>query len=94
MVVRMRATRSKTRNRRSHHALVATRAARCECGALRMQHRACPECGKYGGKIAIDVVARTEREQRRTKRKEKELQAAGMQTNTKDAKEPEPSGGK
>lgn len=77
MVVRMRRNRSETAKRRSHHALTASRAAVCECGALRQPHRACAACGKYNGKVAIDIVAKTQREQRRTKRKNVELQQSG-----------------
>jgi len=87
MVVRMRVNRSKTAKRRSHHGLVAARAAVCVCGALRQSHRACPTCGKYNGKIAIDVVALAEREQRRMKRKEKELRASGQATERKETSE-------
>lgn len=80
MVVRMRATRSKTRHRRSHHGVTATRTVKCACGGIRMSHRACPECGKYRGRIVIDVVARTERQQRRSKQKEQELRRSGVST--------------
>lgn len=85
MVVRMRKNRSQTAKRRSHHALTATRAAKCECGALRMPHRACSNCGKYNGKVIIDVVGRTKRDQRRTKKKQKELQASGQDTKKETA---------
>jgi large subunit ribosomal protein L32 len=78
MVVRMRRNRSETAKRRSHHALKASRLVRCECGALRIPHRACAECGKYNGRIVIDVVARAKREARRTKRREKELKESGQ----------------
>lgn len=78
MVVRMRRNKSQTAKRRSHHALAAKRAAKCECGSLRAPHRACAGCGKYNGKVVIDVVARTKRDQRRTKRKEKDLRASGQ----------------
>ena len=50
----------------------------CECGALRLPHRACAECGKYGGKVVIDVVARAKKEQRRVKRKETALKESGQ----------------
>ena len=86
MVVRMRVNRSKTRKRRSHHGLVAARPAVCECGATRVSHRACPNCGKYNGRVAIDVVAKTEREQRRTKRKQKEVRESGQEKATTEAK--------
>ena len=79
MVVRMRRNRSQTAKRRSHHALSAERLAKCECGALRLSHRACPECGKYNGRIVIDVVARAKREARRDKRKQKDLRESGQQ---------------
>ena len=79
----MRLNRSKTGRRRSHHALAANRAATCECGALRAPHRACATCGKYNGNVIVDVVARTKREQRRTKRKDKELRASGQATEEK-----------
>jgi len=82
MVVRMRANRSKTGMRRSHAAISGTRVSKCECGAGRISHRACPECGKYNGRVVIDIVARTKREQRRLKRREKELKESG-----KDVKE-------
>ena len=58
MVVRMRHTRAHTANRRSHHALKAQVLATCECGAARVSHRACSECGRYKGRIVIDHVAK------------------------------------
>lgn len=76
----MRVNRSKTGKRRSHHMALSQRTARCECGALRQNHRACAECGRYGGKVAIDVVSRVARDARRTKKKHKELRAAGQET--------------
>ena len=87
MVIRMRVNRSKTGKRRSHHALQAVRLARCECGELRQSHRACPNCGKYNGKIVIDVVARAEREVRRAKKRQTELRESGQ----KEEKTPEPT---
>lgn len=78
MVVRMRRNRSQTAKRRSHHALKAVRATRCECGSLRLPHTACASCGKYNGKVVIDVVGRAARAQRRDKRREKELMASGQ----------------
>lgn len=90
MVVRMRVNRSKTGKRRSHHALGIPRVAKCECGALRMPHRACTNCGKYNGKIAIDVVARAARSARRDKRKAKRLRESG-QVSDESTKEKEPA---
>lgn len=74
----MRVNRSKTAKRRSHHGLVSAQTAVCECGHPRLSHRACASCGKYGGKVVIDVVAATKRAQRRVKRKEHEMKASGQ----------------
>ncbi len=82
MVVRMRANRSKTGKRRSHQGLSSPRAVRCECGALRLPHRACLECGRYRGRVVIDVVARAKRDARRSARKEKELRESGQVKST------------
>lgn len=79
----MRRNRSQTAQRRSHHALTATRVQKCECGALRQQHRACPSCGKYRGKVGVDVVAAAQRTARRNKRREKEMMASGQITQEK-----------
>jgi large subunit ribosomal protein L32 len=80
----MRRNRSQTAKRRSHHALSATRLAACECGALRVSHRACPKCGKYNGRVIVDIVGKAAREARRTKRREKELRASGQSSETKE----------
>ncbi len=60
MVVRMRHTRAHTANRRSHHALAAHSLVKCECGNMRVSHRACPNCGRYNGKVATDVAAKAQ----------------------------------
>jgi large subunit ribosomal protein L32 len=83
MVVRMRLNRSKTGRRRSHEALSAAHTVKCECGALRLSHHACEECGKYNGRVIIDVVARAKRQAQRDKRKQKELRASGQETEPK-----------
>jgi large subunit ribosomal protein L32 len=68
MVIRMRHTRAHTANRRSHHALAAHSLVKCECGNMRVSHRACPNCGRYNGKVAIDVAAKQQaRAERRSK---------------------------
>ena len=92
MVVRMRRNHSQTAQRRSHHALTVAQLQKCECGALRQSHRACQSCGKYNGRVAIDVVGTAERNARRTKRREKELMASGQitpDTKKKDSKKKE-----
>ncbi len=54
----MRHTRSHTANRRSHHALKEQILAMCECGAVRVSHRVCASCGRYRGRIIVDVAAK------------------------------------
>jgi large subunit ribosomal protein L32 len=80
----MRSTRSATGKRRSHHGLDEVRLALCECGAYHQKHRACANCGKYRGRQVINVVARTERAQKRLKRRETESRALGTDTAPKE----------
>jgi large subunit ribosomal protein L32 len=87
MVVSMRRNTSQTAKRRSHMAVSASRSISCDCGALRLSHRACPECGKYNGRVVIDIVARAEREARRAKRKETALRESGQVTGSESNKE-------
>ena len=61
MVVRMRSTRSHTGNRRSHHALSTPALISCECGAMRSKHHMCSACGRYRGRVIVDVAAKAVR---------------------------------
>jgi len=83
----MRRNHSQTAQRRSHHALSAAHLSKCECGAPRLAHRACPSCGKYNGRIVIDVVARAKRESRRAKRRSSEMRGSGQAETSKTEKE-------
>lgn len=54
MVIRMRHTRSHTRNRRAHHGIQGGAVSACpECGAPKMAHRACGNCGVYRGRKVV-----------------------------------------
>ncbi len=47
---------SKTRRdkRRTHYKAVAHRSCSCpQCGAPKLPHRACPECGYYNGRKVL-----------------------------------------
>src|SRR3989344_2926653 len=77
MVVRMRHTRSHTKNRRSHHALSARKVFDCKkCGAPTMRHTMCLSCGSYRGRTVVDVVGQE------LKRKEKKVK---IETRAKEA---------
>ena len=73
MVVRMRSTKSHTKNRRSHHALMRTSLDKCEnCKALKLRHSVCAACGFYRGKKVLDLIAKTEKRQKKEKAKKAE----------------------
>lgn len=79
MVVRMRHTRSKTRMRRSHHALKPLNLDSCpKCKEPKLPHIICENCGEYKGKMIIDVLAKLDKKTR--KRKEKELKDQGSRS--------------
>ncbi|HVU79809.1 MAG TPA: 50S ribosomal protein L32 [Candidatus Paceibacterota bacterium] len=60
MVVRMRHNRSQTGQHRAHLAIKARSLTTCECGASRVPHRACPECGRYNGRVAVDLAGKAQ----------------------------------
>ncbi len=75
MVVRMRHTKSHTKNRRSHHALKSTNFAKCEnCQSLKKRHTVCSACGFYRGKKVLDLVKKTEKKQKKAKAKKVEAE--------------------
>lgn len=55
MSVRMRHTRGHSGNRRSHHALTATKPVVTESGKLRLPHRLDEAAGTYRGKQIVEV---------------------------------------
>ena len=67
MVNHMRHTHSQSAQRRSHHALVGVRITLCEsCGAPRMNHRACTNCGKYNKREALNVYKKLDKKTEKT----------------------------
>ena len=59
MVVRMRATRGHTNNRRSHHALKVINLSICpNCSARIHSHTACDACGMYKGRVIKKLSAK------------------------------------
>ena len=79
MVVRMRHTKGKRNRVRSHHALKATRFVKCShCGYETLSPIVCRNCGYYGGRQVVDVLARLDKKER--KKKEKELAAQEAET--------------
>ena len=73
MVNRMRSTRSHTGNRRSHHALEVSAMTVClECKSPIIRHTACQNCGKYNGRMVIDVISKISKKEAKKKEKAKE----------------------
>ena len=70
MVIRMRHTKSHTKNRRSHHALASTSFTACEnCKALKRRHTVCATCGFYRGKKVLDLVKKATKKAKKAKAK-------------------------
>jgi len=65
-----RQSRTRTRNRRSHHALKPVNTADCSnCKAPVLSHKACEACGFYKGKQVLNVARKQERELKRVQKK-------------------------
>lgn len=61
MVVRMRHTRSHTKNRRSHHALSKPALSKDEAGNPHLRHRMNPATGTYRGRKVLDLSAKLDK---------------------------------
>ena len=72
----MRSPRGHTGNRRSHHALKAATLAPCECGAMRVSHRACATCGRYRGRVVIDTAKKVAKAAKRSQAKKEQTAEA------------------
>lgn len=56
-VPKKKMSKSKTRTRRAHGALQAPNTGDCpQCGAPKLPHRVCPECGHYRGRRIFTVA--------------------------------------
>lgn len=70
MVNRMRHNRSHRGNVRSHHALKGSAGAKCQdCGTVRLNHHACGNCGKYNGRVVLDVGAKLAKKTKKASKK-------------------------
>jgi ribosomal protein L32 len=58
MTVRMRHTRSHTKNRRSHHKLAKPALSKDESGHFHLRHRITQATGTYRGRKVIDLSAK------------------------------------
>lgn len=70
MVVRMRHTRSHTKNRRSHHALKKPALSKDDLGNAHLRHRMSPISGMYRGKKVLDTAKKLGRKVAKAKSKE------------------------
>ena len=70
MVVRMRHTRSHTKNRRSHHALVSPALSKDEAGNVHLRHRMSIVTGSYRGRKVIDSRLKLEKKAAKLKKRE------------------------
>jgi ribosomal protein L32 len=76
MVVRMRHTRAHSKNRRSHHALMAQNIVVDKAsGVPNIRHRVSLETGIYRGRNVLDPVKKIEKKQKRKERNKKKAEA-------------------
>ena len=74
MVVRMKHSKGKRNRVRSHHAMKAAVFGVCaHCHKQVVPHTMCANCGYYGTRRVVDVLAKLDKKDR--KKKEKELAA-------------------
>lgn len=66
MVVRMRHTRSHTKNRRSHHALAKPALSKDENGEAHLRHRVSKVTGIYRGRKVLDNLKKLEKKAKKS----------------------------
>ncbi len=54
-VPKKRTSKSRKGMRRSHHRALKPTVVYCECGAPKLPHSVCPECGKYRGREYLET---------------------------------------
>lgn len=70
MVNRMRHNRSQRGSTRSHHAIKGLALTKCQdCNSAVMRHQACSNCGKYKGKVVINLEAKSVKAKAKTEKK-------------------------
>lgn len=64
----MRHNRSRVGMTRSHHALKVQGISVCpDCKAKKINHKVCTNCGKYNGRIVVDVMKKTIKKEKKLK---------------------------
>ena len=72
MVNHMRHTRAHTANRRSHHALKSPSVTLCkDCGMPKAKHIMCANCGRYKGKVIVDITKKIDKKHAKKEDKKK-----------------------
>lgn len=70
-VPKRKKTKSSVKQRRQHQFLTETTLAPCpKCGKPRKLHSVCLSCGFYKGKEVINVLAKLERKERKSREKD------------------------
>lgn len=88
MVIRMRHTRSHTKNRRSHHGLTSPEISTCtNCGSKHRPHHMCLGCGFYKGRQVLDLQAEQQKREERIKRKAEAINAQTEEAAPSEAEE-------
>ncbi|PIQ66278.1 MAG: 50S ribosomal protein L32 [Candidatus Zambryskibacteria bacterium CG11_big_fil_rev_8_21_14_0_20_42_18] len=68
MTVRMRHTRSHTKNRRSHHKLAKPALSKDSSGNVHLRHRLSKITGTYRGRKVVDLSAKIEKLEKKVKK--------------------------
>ena len=87
MVIRMRHTKSHTRNRRSHHKVKASSLTRdTQSGVTHLRHRASLDTGEYRGRKIVDVAAKVAKKHTKMKAAQSSNDGQASDDDTKPTK--------